>query len=109
MNQVAPSAYNCGAMTTWVHVNGSVPARVVETQVGEWMAPATSLPHRSKQSRGTVGAASQIGCDVIPVYRGSAHFPKGKSGAVLNLKRAETEGSCYIAASIPVNGPVPVL
>jgi len=43
--------------------------RVVEIQVGEWMAPATSQQRPSKQSRGAVGAPSETGCDVLPVYR----------------------------------------
>jgi len=50
----------------------------------------------------------RVKIDVIPVYRDLHQFPKGKSGAVLNVKRAETEGSCYVAASNPVNGHVPV-
>ena len=45
---------------------------------------------------------------VIPVYRDLLQFPKGKSGAVLNVKQAKKTGSGAGFASTLVNGLVPV-
>lgn len=96
-------------------MNGPVPAIAPKREVEDRSAADTSLPHRGRQPSGYAGGSPEVvvtasgpRCDVLPVCRDLHQFPKGKSGAVPNVKRAETEGSCYIAASNPVNGHVPV-
>ena len=89
--------------------NGLVPrisAQSPQGEAGERAATA-ALQRALSQGRRVLlqgrpsrfGGRSEAGFDVIPVYRDLRQFPKGKSGAVLNVKQAEMTGSGACAAS----------
>ena len=101
-----------------------VPARVPEREVGKRLAAAKLQPHSSyvkasssggrpglcRSSRGRLkpsNAAPGAGCAVIPVYRDLRQFPRGKSGVVLNVKKAGKKGSGANPASTLAKGLVP--
>ena len=71
---------------------------------------ASDRPGLCRSSRGRLkpsNAAPGAGCDVIPVYRDLRQFPRGKSGVVLNVKKAGKKGSGANPASTLAKGLVP--
>ena len=71
---------------------------------------ASDRPGLCRSSRGRLkpsNAAPGAGCAVIPVYRDLRQFPRGKSGVVLNVKKAGKKGSGANPASTLAKGLVP--